>query len=63
MKAISEAAATFFFGLIFFAVITPLGILLRFFGYDPLRLSPKPSSSAFIGRNTHFSKASFETES
>lgn len=37
-------------GLIFFGVVTPIGILIRWRGKDPLRLAPDSSDSYWIRR-------------
>ena len=34
-------------GLVFFMMVTPLGLLLRLFGNDPLQLKPDESESLF----------------
>ena len=39
-------------GVLFYAVITPWGLLMRLFGGDPLRLKPTTEESCWRGRST-----------
>jgi len=39
-------------GLVFYFVLTPLGMIARLFGHDPLRLSPHKSKSYWIDRKS-----------
>ena len=34
-------------GVLFYVVITPIGLLMRWFGHDPLRLKFKPQSDSY----------------
>ena len=34
-------------GLLFFAIVMPLGLVMRLFGYDPLRLRPDPKAESY----------------
>jgi hypothetical protein len=34
-------------GMLFFAMVTPLGLILRFLGKDPLRLRPDPDAKGY----------------
>ena len=34
-------------GVLFYMVITPIGLLMRWFGHDPLRLKFKPQSDSY----------------
>ena len=48
--------------LIYFILVTPAGVILRLFGYDPLELSQtKERATAFRTRDHNFTKADFET--
>ena len=38
-------------GIIFFLIVTPIGILMKIFGKDPLNLKNKNSSSYWIKKN------------
>ncbi|TWT82824.1 hypothetical protein CA13_42870 [Planctomycetes bacterium CA13] len=37
----------FLFGIVFFALVTPIGLLLRVFGHDPLRLRKTDGTTSF----------------
>lgn len=47
---ISWAAGNILFGVIFFGLVLPLGLLLRLRGYDPLRLRKSERSSNWQDR-------------
>ncbi|WZO96915.1 SxtJ family membrane protein [Isosphaeraceae bacterium EP7] len=34
-------------GLVFYGLVTPIGLMLRLMGHDPLRLGPDPSATSY----------------
>ena len=60
MKSAPLAFISLLSTLVFFALVTPAGILMRAAGYDPLRLRTR-RASAFFETNARFSRADFET--
>jgi hypothetical protein len=63
MGSVRNQMARVFLSLVFFLVVTPLSLVLRLFGFDPLALRPPKSSSTFWnprtarqGRTTRFTK-------
>ncbi|HEY4521406.1 MAG TPA: hypothetical protein VJL57_03355 [Candidatus Paceibacterota bacterium] len=46
--------------VIYYALFTPVALVVRAFGYDPLRLKKRAAQTAFIDRNHEYSKVDFE---
>jgi len=63
MSTVRNQLARVLLSLVFFLVVTPLSLILRLFGFDPLALRPPKSNSTFWsprtarqGRATRFTK-------
>lgn len=49
------------YALVYYFILTPLGLLFRFIGYDPLQLrGARRRESAFVTRDRAFTKKDFE---
>jgi len=46
--------------VIYYVFVTPVALVVRAFGYDPLRLKKNRMPTAFIDRHHVYKKADFE---
>jgi hypothetical protein len=51
--------SAFLLRIVYFCVLAPVGIVLRAFGYDPLKLNPHQASSYWFNRKPSQYDANF----